>query len=65
MKPKESVYEYLYRCKSSNIVRDFKCMGFINCTPDVMSLVNEPVKTYKHTYYFSFSSGDRVRSRTK
>ena len=40
-------------------------MAIFNCTPDAMNLVNEPIKTFSHTYYFSFSSGDRIRSRTK
>jgi len=65
MKPEEGILEFIQRCQSSNIVRDFKCMGFINCTPEVMNLVNEPIKTHEHTYYFAFSSGDRMRSRAK
>jgi len=30
-----------------------------------MNLVNEWIKTFNHTYYFSISSGDRMRSRSK
>lgn len=40
-------------------------MGFVNCTPDVMNLVNEHIQTHKHTFYFAYSTGDRMRSRTK
>ena len=41
------------------------CAGLSEVLPGCMAKINEKIKTFDHTYYFSLASGNRKRQRDK
>ena len=64
-KPGESIINFIKRVYSDPILRDSYCTGFEECSCEYMTKMNEVIKTFDHTYYFSVATGERKKQREK
>ena len=61
----ESIPEYIKRVMNDNITTRTNCMGMEEMAPANYARFNACTKTFKDTYYFAMSTGDRSRIRAK
>ena len=61
----ETFAEYVDRVKDSNLAKVSHDHGLVEFMPGLMEQRNVLLKTYGHTYYFSYTSGERKRKFAK
>ena len=61
----ETFAEYVERVKLIQFQKESHDHGLVEFMPGLMQQRNVLLKTFDHTFYFSYSSGERKRKYTK
>ena len=61
----ETLKEYLVRLQSHDLVGTSLDYALPELVPEQMEKYNEKIQTYAHTYYFSYTTGERNRTAKK
>lgn len=61
----ETISQFITRVFNDPIISETNCLADTDTNPNLQSNCNQYIKTFEHTYYFSISTGDRKRNKTK